>query len=96
VQEFILGSAPHQMIDGLISLWEDEFLPEMIEVIILENQDDAPEIVVRILSEHCHIRAAAEKKSPAKKTAPKKTPAKSTSKTASTKKAPPKKPQRKT
>jgi len=96
VQEFILGSAPHQMIDGLISLWEDEFLPEMIEVIILENQDDAPEIVVRILAEHCHIRAAAEKKSPAKKTAPKKTPAKSASKTASTKKAPPKKPQRKT
>jgi hypothetical protein len=82
VQEFILGSAPHQMIDGLISLWEDEFLPEMIEVVILENQDDAPETVVRILAEHCHIKSTAEKKAPAKKTA--------------AKKAPPKKPLRKT
>ncbi len=97
VQEFILGSAPHQMIDGLISLWEDEFLPEMIEVIILENQDDAPEIVVRILSEHCHIRAVAEKKSPSKTAAAKKPAAKKvTPKTAATKKTPPKKSQRKT
>ena len=76
VQEFILGSAPHQMIDGLISLWEDEFNPEVIEIFILENQDDAPETVVRILAEHCHIKAAVTKKSPSKKLSPKKLPAK--------------------
>lgn len=96
VQEFIMGSAPHQMIDGLISLWEDEFLPEMIEVVILENPDDAPEVVVRILSDHCHIRAAVEKKSPANKsTAAKPAPKKTASKPAAPKNAPPKKPRRK-
>ena len=87
VQEFILASAPHQMIDGLISLWEDEFYPEMIEVFILENQEDAPETVVRILAEHCHIKAAMDKKSRLKKLPPKKL---------SSKKPPLKKPRRKT
>ncbi len=62
VPEFILRSAPHQMIDGLLSLWEDEFLPEMIEQLILENPDSAPEPVVRLLSEHCHIKSPSRKK----------------------------------
>jgi hypothetical protein len=63
VPEFILRSAPHQMIDGLLALWEDEFFPEMIETVILEVPDDSPELVIRILAEHCHIR-----KSPPRKT----------------------------
>ena len=78
VQEFILGSAPHQMIDGLIALWEDEFYPEMIEVFVLENLEDAPETVVRILAEHCHIKAAIHKNSPPKKMPPQILPARKT------------------
>ena len=66
VQEFIMGSAPHQMIDGLISLWEDEFYPEMIEVVILENPDDSAEVVTRILSEHIHVKSPPAKKAAAK------------------------------
>ena len=95
VREFILTSAPHQMIDGLISLWEDEFFPDVIEVFILEDQDDSPERVVRVLAEHCHIKAAA--KAPAKQSAAKKiatekaSPKKATAKTATPKKAIPRK-----
>lgn len=63
VPEFIRRSAPHQMVDGLISLWEDEFYPEMIEQLILEDPDGALEPVVRMLAEHCHIKAPARKKS---------------------------------
>ena len=63
VPEFIRRSAPHQMVDGLISLWEDEFYPEMIEQLILEEPDGALEPVVRMLAEHCHIKAPARKKS---------------------------------
>ncbi|MFM9972757.1 MAG: hypothetical protein ACKVQK_30640 [Burkholderiales bacterium] len=100
VQEFILNHAPHQMIDGLISLWEDEFFPEIIEVVILENPDEQPEPVIRILAEHCHIKAAVEKKasvtlSPAKKTAAKtaaKPRAKPSAKPAATRNSPAKKP----
>ncbi len=62
VPEFIHRSAPHQMIDGLISLWEDEFLPEMIEQLILENPEDALASVVRMLAEHCHITGMARKR----------------------------------
>lgn len=95
VREFILTSAPHQMIDGLISLWEDEFFPDVIEVFILEDQDDSPERVVRVLAEHCHIKAAA--KAPAKQSAAKKIatekapPKKATAKKATPKKAIPRK-----
>jgi hypothetical protein len=62
VPEFIRRCAPHQMIDGLISLWEDEFFPEMIEQLILEESDDHLEPVLRILAEHCHIKAPARKR----------------------------------
>ena len=62
VPEFIRRSAPHQMIDGLISLWEDEFYPEIIEQVILEDPDDALEPIVRILAEHCHIKAPPKKR----------------------------------
>jgi hypothetical protein len=62
VPEFIRRSAPHEMIDGLISLWEDEFYPEMIEQLILENADGPLDPVVRLLSEHCHITAPAKKR----------------------------------
>lgn len=62
VPEFIRRSAPHQMVHGLISLWEDEFYPEMIEHVILEDSDSALEFVVRMLAEHCHIKAPARKK----------------------------------
>ncbi len=61
VPEFIRRSAPHQMIDGLNSLWEDEFHPEMIEQLILEDPDGALEPIVRILAEHCHIKTPARK-----------------------------------
>jgi hypothetical protein len=61
VPDFIRRSAPHQMIDGLISLWEDEFLPEVIEQVILENQDAALDPLVRILAQHCHIKSPARK-----------------------------------
>ncbi len=61
VPEFIRRSAPHQMIDGLISLWEDEFLPEVIEQLILEDQDAALDPLVRILAQHCHIKSPARK-----------------------------------
>ncbi|OFZ97502.1 MAG: hypothetical protein A3H35_18485 [Betaproteobacteria bacterium RIFCSPLOWO2_02_FULL_62_17] len=63
VPEFVLRSAPHQMIDGLLALWEDEFFPEMIAAVILGDPDDSPELVTRILTEHCHIRRNAPRKS---------------------------------
>ena len=65
VPDFIRRSAPHQMVDGLVSLWEDEFYPEMIEQLILEEASDSPgalESIVRILAEHCHIQAPARKR----------------------------------
>lgn len=61
VPEFIGRSAPHQMIDGLISLWEDEFLPEVIEHLILGGDDDALAPLLRMLAQHCHIKATAKK-----------------------------------
>ena len=62
VPAFIERSAPHQMIDGLLSLWEDEFLPEMIEQLILDDADGAFDAVLRILAQHCHITAPRRKK----------------------------------
>ncbi len=61
VPEFLRRCAPHEMIDGLVSLWEDEFCPEMIEQLILQDTDGALEPVVRILAEHCHIKIPARK-----------------------------------
>ncbi len=62
VPEFIRRSAPHEMIDDLIALWDDEFYPEMIEQLILEDPDGAMDPIVRSLAEHCHIKAAAKKR----------------------------------
>ena len=62
VPEFIRRSAPHQMVDDLIFLWEDEFYPEMIEQLILEDTAGSLEPVVRILAEHCHISSPARKR----------------------------------
>jgi hypothetical protein len=62
VPDFVRRSAPHEMIDGLISLWEDEFYPEMIEVVILDEPEGAVDPIVRILAEHCHIKAPAKKR----------------------------------
>lgn len=65
VPEFIRRSAPHQMVDGLLSLWEDEFYPEMIEQLILEDtHEDAESLdaTLRVLSEHCHITRPASRK----------------------------------
>ena len=61
VPEFIRRCAPHQMIDGLLSLWEDEFFPEMIQQWIVDDLDDDIDSVLRILAEHCHIKSAARK-----------------------------------
>ena len=61
VAAFIERSAPHQMIDGLLSLWNDEFMPEVVEPWILDDLDDALEPLVRLLAEHCHIKAPARK-----------------------------------
>ena len=62
VPAFIRRSAPHQMVDGLLSLWEDEFVPEVIEQAILDDDDDALEPTLRILAQHCHITSPATKK----------------------------------
>ena len=65
VPGFIRRCAPHQMIDGLISLWEDEFYPEMIEQLILEDVQHgagALEAIVKTLADHCHIQAPARKR----------------------------------
>ncbi|MBS0336066.1 MAG: hypothetical protein JSS40_04510 [Proteobacteria bacterium] len=65
VPEFIRRSAPHQMVDGLIHLWEHEFHPEMIEQLILEDtHEDAASLdaTVRVLAEHCHITRPAKKR----------------------------------
>jgi hypothetical protein len=61
VSEFILRSAPHQMIEGLVSLWEDEFRPEVIEDLILGDDDDVLDPLVRIIAQHCHITSATKK-----------------------------------
>lgn len=61
VPEFVRRSAPHQMVDGLIALWEEEFLPEMIEQLILEDPDGALEPILRIIAEHCHIKTPPRK-----------------------------------
>lgn len=63
--DFIRRCAPHQMVDGLVSLWEDEFCPEMIEQLILEDtHEDAASLdaTVRVLAEHCHITRPARKR----------------------------------
>ncbi len=65
VAEFLHRSAPHQMIEGLVSLWEEEFLPEMIEQLILDEPHagtGALDAIVRSLSEHCHIKRPARKR----------------------------------
>jgi len=59
VPEFIRRCAPHQMIDGLVSLWEEEFLPEMIQQWILDDMDPDLDSVVRILEQHCHVTKSA-------------------------------------
>jgi hypothetical protein len=62
VPEFLKRSAPHQMVDGLISLWEEEFYPEVIEPFVLDDADDSSlDSVVRLLAEHCHITRPARK-----------------------------------
>ena len=57
VPEFIGRCAPHQMIDGLIALWEDEFFPEVIEQLGIDDGGAAPDAVVRMLAQHCHIKS---------------------------------------
>ncbi len=49
------------MIDGLIALWEDEFLPEVIEQLIIDDAGDTPDALLRLLAEHCHIKAPVRK-----------------------------------
>lgn len=61
VSAFIGDHAPHQMIDGLIALWEDEFLPEVIEQLIIDDAGDTPDALLRLLAEHCHIKVPARK-----------------------------------
>ena len=61
VPDFIGNYAPHQMIDGLMALWDDEFLPEVIEQLIIGDDGDAPEATLRMLAEHCHIKAPVRK-----------------------------------
>ncbi len=61
VPDFIGNYAPHQMIDGLMALWDDEFLPEVIEQLIIGDDGHAPEATLRMLAEHCHIKAPARK-----------------------------------
>lgn len=62
VTEFILRCAPHQMIEGLVALWEDEFRPEVIEDLILGSDDEVLDPLVRIIAQHCHIISTAGKK----------------------------------
>ena len=62
VTEFILRCAPHQMIEGLVSLWEDEFRPEEIEDLILGSDDEVLDPLVRIIAQHCHVTSAVKKK----------------------------------
>jgi hypothetical protein len=61
VTGFVRRSAPHQMIDDLIFLWESEFYPDVIEDQILGDDDDALEPLIRLLAQHCHIKAPAKK-----------------------------------
>ena len=61
MSEFILRCAPHQMIEGLVSLWDDEFRPEVIEDLILGDTDDVLDPLVRIIAQHCHIAAPSKK-----------------------------------
>ena len=61
VTDFIERCAPHQMVDGLLSLWEDEFRPEVLEDHILRDKDDALEPTLRMLTQHCHISIPARK-----------------------------------
>lgn len=62
VPDFIGRCAPHQMIDGLIALWEDEFYPEVIEQLIIGDAGDAPEAMLRLLAQHCHVKAVATRR----------------------------------
>ena len=65
VPEFLRRCAPHQMTDGLLHLWEEEFYPEMIEQLILEDthEDSASlEATLQVLAEHCHITRPARKR----------------------------------
>jgi hypothetical protein len=53
------------MVDGLLHLWEEEFYPEMIEQLILEDtHEDAASLdaTIRVLAEHCHITRPARKR----------------------------------
>ena len=65
VPEFLRRCAPHQMVDGLLHLWEQEFYPEMIEQLILEDtHEDAAslEATLQVLAEHCHITRPTRKR----------------------------------
>jgi hypothetical protein len=65
VPEFLRRCAPHQMVEGLLHLWEEEFHPEMIEQLILEDTlEDAASLdaTLRVLAEHCHITRPARKR----------------------------------
>ena len=65
VPEFLRRCAPHQMTDGLLHLWEEEFYPARIEQLILEDtHEDAAslEATLQVLAEHCHIARPARKR----------------------------------
>ncbi|SDY48307.1 hypothetical protein SAMN04515617_11521 [Collimonas sp. OK242] len=58
VSTFIRSSAPFEIKDNLLSLWEDEFLPEAQEYLI---DDDDPKYTraLKFLKENCNIKVKA-------------------------------------
>lgn len=62
VPEFLHRSAPHQMIDGLIAQWEDEFVPEVIEDLQTGAEGEPIEPDLRLLAQHCHVKASAARR----------------------------------
>ena len=60
VSAFINRCAPHQMVEGLLSLWQEEFLPEVVEPYLLDASDEM-DTVLQILRQNCHIKRPVKK-----------------------------------
>jgi len=64
VATFITASAPFEMKENLLSLWEDEFLPEAASY-LLDEDDIKYSSALKFLKENCNVKlktASAEKK----------------------------------
>ncbi|KAF3996858.1 hypothetical protein [Glaciimonas immobilis] len=64
VASFIANAAPFEMKDNLLSLWEEEFLPEAA-AFMLDKDDDKYVSAIKFLKENCNVRTKSAPKTKA-------------------------------